>query len=79
MNGSNRSRTRVDRAALAATFAAAILTVGMSAVAMQPAPALIGAGELAVVVDDDAGSTRRTPCADVEPASSESKPAAAGN
>jgi len=72
MNGSNRSRTRIDRAALAATFAATILTVGVSAVAMQPAPALFAVAELAVVVDDAAGPSGRAPCDDVGPASSES-------
>jgi hypothetical protein len=36
MNASNRRATRVDRAAVGATFAAAVLTLCISNVAMQP-------------------------------------------
>ena len=79
MNGSNRSRIHIDRAALVATFAAAILTVGVSAVAMQPAPALMAAAELAVVVDDATGTSGRAPCAESDPASGESQSVTAGN
>ena len=79
MNGSNRSRTRIDRAALAATFAAAVLTLGISAAAMQPAPAWIAAAELVVVADDAAGTAGRAPCAEADPASGESQSARAGN
>jgi hypothetical protein len=37
MNARNRNTRRADRAALGATFAAAILTVAVSAAAMVPA------------------------------------------
>ena len=78
MKGSNRSAIRVDRAALAATFAAALLTVGASIVALQPATALIPAAEVGFV-EDDAADSVAAPSAEARAAAGESQAVPAGN
>lgn len=58
MNASSRNKTRIDRVALCATFAAVALTVGVSTFAMSPATTPLGvAADLATIVADSV-----TPC-----------------
>jgi hypothetical protein len=63
MNGSIRNANRVDRAALGATFAAAIFTLCVSTAAMQPAATpLIAAAEVVGLVVDDSSVAASAPC-----------------
>ena len=62
MNASNRNAIRVDRAAVGATFVAAVLTLLISNAAMQPAGMpLIAAAEVVSVAADTRAAV--LPCA----------------
>ena len=75
MNGSIRNATRVDRAALGATFAAAIFTLCVSTAAMQPAATpLISAAEVVGLVADDSSVV---PCEHAAVTAGEAQPPAA--
>jgi len=76
MNASSRNATRVDRAALGATFAAAVLTLGISTAVMQPAATpFIAAVEVVSIAGDDASTA---PCAHAGFTAGEAQPAATG-
>ena len=79
MNTISRNATRVDRAALGATFAAAVLTLCVSTVAMQPAATpFIAAAQVVNLAADDANPAEPAPCEDAPLAGGEAQPAATG-
>ena len=77
MNASSRNATRVDRAALGATFAAAVLTLCVSTAVMQPlATPFIAAADVVSLAVDGANA-ESAPCAHAVSAG-EAQPADAG-
>ena len=79
MNASRRNTNRVDRAALGATFAAAVLTLCVSTVAMQPAATpLIAAAEVVALVPDNTDVDAGAACAHAAVTAGEAQPAATG-
>ncbi len=68
MNASNRKTRRIDRAALAATFIAAVFTLGVSSVTLSPASPLITAVDV-TLVGEPMAPTAAMPCPDATPGS----------
>ena len=77
MSTSNRNATRVDRAAVGATFAAAVFTLFVSNAAMQPAatPFIAGAQVVRLALNTSAAGE---PCAHAALAAGPAQPAATG-
>ena len=77
MNTTIRNATRVDRAAVGATFAAAVLTLFVSNVSMQPAATpLIAAAEVVSLAADTSAAGES--CAHAVLPDGETQPAATG-
>ena len=77
MNASNRNAIRVDRAAVGATFAAAVLTLFISNAAMQPAAMpLIAAAEVVSLATETPNRAIASPCAHASLMLGEAQPAA---